>query len=131
MYQKFRPCITVNYNLRNERVGSQTKFVCDTSKQITKLCTVDKHIVDNKERELHDKIKKAKQNVKIGGIYHHYRNPKLKYEVLNVGLDEVSTEPAVIYKALYNNLIWVRRISVWCDQIEYKGKKISRFTLVD
>ena len=87
------------------------------------------------ESEVHDKLCdklcESYQKVIINAVYYHYKKPLLQYQVIDLGLDEASEEPVVIYKALYGkSLIWVSRVDSWCDQLEYEGKVVSRFNLV-
>lgn len=75
-------------------------------------------------------IDQAEQEVKIGGLYAHYRQPELLYKVLAIAINESTEEPCVVYQALYGDkLIWVRALSVWSEQVEHQGKTILRFIL--
>jgi hypothetical protein len=70
----------------------------------------------------------AKQQVEVGAVYHHYRNPNHLYRVLAVAIDEKLEQPCVVYQALYGDyLTWVRSFSDWCGKIEYQGQIVSRF----
>ncbi len=49
---------------------------------------------------LNDKINDIVHNYKIniGNIYHHYKNPDLKYKILNIGIYEATEEPLLFIK---------------------------------
>jgi len=82
--------------------------------------------------DLIETVKQAEQNVRVGGLYAHYRTPERLYKVLAIGINEKTEEPCVIYQALYEDqLIWVRPLSAWRDSIEYEGKIVLRFNKKD
>ena len=70
-------------------------------------------------------------NIKKDTFYYHYRNPDQHYLVQGIGLDEATEEPLVIYQACYGDgLTWVRKVSVWNEEVEFNGKMVSRFTKI-
>lgn len=77
----------------------------------------------------------ASKKVKIGGSYYHYKSHKNLYNVLNIGLQENTEKPCVIYQSIANStipeLIWIRDVDVWCEDVLYEGKNVRRFNLVD
>ena len=80
--------------------------------------------------ELAAQLKKAAQQVKIGGFYTHYRAPDQTYRVLYLGFLEASDEPCVIYQALYGEkIIYARAVDRWLDQVEHNGQLVPRFQL--
>lgn len=63
-------------------------------------------------------VEKAKKQVRVGGVYAHYRHPDRFYKVLAIALQEKNEEPCVVYQALYGDgLIWVRDLSIWCSYV--------------
>lgn len=76
------------------------------------------------------KLKESNSKITIGQIYYHYRTPTNYYKVLYIGLDEATEKVVIIYQAQYGNqLVWVRDIAKWCDEVEYNGSTIPRFIL--
>ena len=74
-------------------------------------------------------------SLKVGGIYRHYKNKD--YRVLYVALHSETLEKMVVYQALYDDpefgahCIWVRPLSMFHEQVEIGGKKISRFRYIE
>lgn len=65
--------------------------------------------------------------VKIG-TYRHFKGGR--YEVIALAKHSESLESMVVYRALYGDgQVWVRPASMWNEEVEYKGKKVKRFTL--
>ena len=66
--------------------------------------------------------------VKIGGIYRHYKNKE--YKVLAVATHTETLEKMVVYQALYGERgIWVRPLQMFMERIVIDGKEIPRFAL--
>lgn len=66
--------------------------------------------------------------VKIGGIYRHYKNKD--YKVLAVATHSETLEKMVVYQALYGERgIWVRPLAMFVEMVEIDGKEIPRFAL--
>ena len=64
------------------------------------------------------------------GIYRHFKGNM--YEVVGMALHSETVEEMVIYKALYGEgKTWVRPLSMWDEEVEFEGKKVKRFTLVE
>lgn len=81
--------------------------------------------------EVTTRRKDAQQQVEVGAIYSHYRNPKLQYKVIDIGIQEATEKACVIYKALYaDEVVWVRDLDVWLEPVEHEGKKVPRFQKV-
>ena len=60
------------------------------------------------------------------GRYRHFKGNE--YEVIAIARHSETTEPMVVYKALYGDGgIWVRSADMWNETIERDGKKIKRF----
>ena len=66
----------------------------------------------------------------IPGRYRHFKGNE--YEVLTVARHSETTEPMVVYKALYGDgSVWVRPASMWLETVERDGKKYKRFYRLD
>ena len=66
-------------------------------------------------------------DIQPGELYQHYKT-KTVYEVLELGLQEHSLEPCIIYKALSNDsTVWVRNVSSWIETVDVAGKQVPRF----
>ena len=66
--------------------------------------------------------------IKIGGIYRHYKNKE--YKVLALATHTETLEKMVVYQALYGDeAVWVRPLAMFMDLVEIGGKKIPRFAL--
>ncbi len=66
------------------------------------------------------------------GIYKHYKGNL--YEVLGIALHSETLEKMVIYKALYEsefgkNVIFVRPLKMFKENVLINGKKIPRFKM--
>lgn len=82
--------------------------------------------------ELHKQIEKATTQVRINGLYAHYKNLSLHYKVLHIAVEEATDDPCVIYQAQYgDNLIFVRPLKNWLETVEANGKSMLRFTKVN
>lgn len=66
--------------------------------------------------------------IKIGGIYRHYKNKE--YKVLALAIHTETLEKMVVYQALYGEeAVWVRPLAMFMEMVEIGGKKIPRFAL--
>jgi hypothetical protein len=82
--------------------------------------------------QLHKELEEAKNKVKVGGIYSHYKYPENTYEVLNLGFREATDEVCVIYQATYNKqLIFIREVKSWLESPELNGVRVPRFKLLN
>ena len=55
----------------------------------------------------------------------------MKYQVLGVVIHSETTEEMVLYKALYGKqLVWVRPLDMFFEEVEIKGVKQPRFKLI-
>jgi hypothetical protein len=71
------------------------------------------------------------QEIKIGGIYKHYKGNK--YKVLSLGKHSETLEELVIYECLYVNpkgKIWARPREMFFENITKDGKTFPRFELL-
>jgi len=68
------------------------------------------------------------QDIKLGK-YRHFKGNE--YEVLCVAKHSETTEPMVVYRALYGERdVWVRPLSMWNETVERDGKVSFRFTYI-
>ena len=92
------------------------------------------HVEIYNDNELYYKINetlaKYNYNAQVNELYYHYKRPDRYYRVLNIGIDKETEKVVVIYQAQYgNNLVFVRSIGNWCDNIEIDDKTcVKRFT---
>lgn len=66
------------------------------------------------------------------GIWEHYRGGR--YEVVMNALLENNEEPAVVYRALYENdksEYWIRTEQDFLAEVEVDGQLVPRFKLVE
>ena len=65
------------------------------------------------------------------GIYEHFKGKR--YKVLDVAKHSETFDEMVVYEALYENEVsklWVRPLAMFLEKVEFKGKKVPRFTYV-
>lgn len=66
----------------------------------------------------------------LPGRYRHFKGNE--YEVLYIARHSETTEPMVVYRALYGEGgIWVRPAEMWNETVERDGKLFQRFTRID
>lgn len=69
-----------------------------------------------------------KSEITPGAIFTHYKNKD--YEIVTLAFDESTTDPVVVYRALYGEKqVWVRRLESFCETIAYEGRDVERFKL--
>lgn len=73
-----------------------------------------------------------KESLKIGGIYHHYKNPDKHYKVIGIAFHTETEEDVIVYEPLYENehKLFVRPLNLFIGEVEVDGKKQSRYHLV-
>ena len=67
------------------------------------------------------------------GVYRHYKNKKL-YRVLGVAKHSETMEDLVLYEPMYEGSpakFWVRPLAMFCEGVEFEGKKQPRFAFVE
>jgi hypothetical protein len=74
------------------------------------------------------------QEIHIGQTYQHYKTKGL-YTVINlakmqVKVSELDMAEYVVYRALSDDLVWVRPVADFLEEVEFKGEMVKRFTLV-
>jgi len=63
------------------------------------------------------------------GTYRHYKGNT--YQVLGVAKHSETEEDLVVYRALYGKFgLWVRPLEMFCEQVQFEGKSLSRFELI-
>ena len=63
------------------------------------------------------------------GLYQHYKGPQ--YRVFSVARHSETEEDVVFYQALYGDYgFWVRPLSMFLETVEFEGKTVPRFALV-
>jgi hypothetical protein len=65
------------------------------------------------------------------GVYQHYKGPK--YLVLFCAKQSETLEDMVVYVHLEESEVsqlWVRPLSMFTEEVEVKGRKVSRFTFI-
>lgn len=61
------------------------------------------------------------------GRYRHFKGKE--YEVLGMASHSETTEPMVVYRALYGEGgVWVRPAAMWSEKVEHEGKLVPRFS---
>ncbi len=64
------------------------------------------------------------------GRYRHFKGNE--YEVLTIARHSESTEPMVVYKALYGEGgVWVRPADMWNETVIKDGVTFQRFTKIE
>ena len=70
----------------------------------------------------------AKREISCGR-YRHFKGNQ--YEVLCIGKHTETSEPMVIYKALYGDGdVWIRPADMWNEEVNRDGKMFKRFSKV-
>lgn len=63
------------------------------------------------------------------GIYQHYKGDRYKF--IAVSRHSETLEEYVVYQALYGTYdVWIRPLSMFCEEITYGGACVPRFTWV-
>ena len=64
------------------------------------------------------------------GKYRHIKGNE--YEVISIARHSETTEPMVVYRAMYGDHgVWVRPAEMWNETIEREGKTFKRFEKID
>lgn len=69
--------------------------------------------------------------VKVGGRYRHYKG--MDYIVHNLARHSETLEWMVYYECQYENpagKFWVRPLDMFLEEVEVKGEKVQRFSLI-
>lgn len=85
------------------------------------------------DEKLYSKIVEAREEIRPGDKFSHYRDPSHNYTILALALDEEDKEVRVIYEDSHRQLIWDRKLrgeNGFLTQVEIEGKTVPRFTKV-
>ena len=64
--------------------------------------------------------------VKVGHRYKHFKEKE--YIVLHLARDSETQEELVVYKAAYGEeIVWVRPLNMFFEQVVVDGKLVNRF----
>ena len=70
------------------------------------------------------------QRTIIPGRYRHFKGNE--YEVLTIARHSETTEPMVVYRALYGEGgVWVRPADMWNETVTREGVTYKRFTKIE
>ena len=62
------------------------------------------------------------------GKYRHFKDKEKEYQVLGVAKHSETGEELVVYKKLYDDYsMQVRPLTMFLEEVEVNGKKVSRF----
>ncbi|MDF2460882.1 MAG: hypothetical protein K0S68_285 [Candidatus Saccharibacteria bacterium] len=85
-------------------------------------------------RELAGRAAAASVKVKVGQLYHHWRDPETRYKVLNIAINEADEQILVVYELQADKpVVWVRPLrgpDGWLTPVEHQGREIPRFVKV-
>ena len=72
----------------------------------------------------------ASNSIVTPGIYRHYKGQD--YQVLDVARHSENQEYFVVYRCLYGDYsLWIRPLAMFIETIEFDGKLVPRFALVE
>lgn len=83
--------------------------------------------------KLQEKIKEASKKVKVGGMYHHWKDPNTHYKVIEIGFTEWDENIVVIYQDVNSNITWIRRLKGedgWLEPVNTESSDKRRFVEV-
>ncbi|MDR1826628.1 MAG: DUF1653 domain-containing protein [Rickettsiales bacterium] len=73
--------------------------------------------------------------IKIGEIYRHYKDPTHIYKVVALAKHSETMEDMVVYSAMYDGAAaktWARPMSMWFETVKVPdGTKVPRFELAE
>lgn len=82
--------------------------------------------------QIEQEITEASKLITPGARYVHYKGAQKVYRVVGFATLEATDELCVIYEALYaNGLQFVRPVSVWLETVEWEGKTVPRFAMLE
>ena len=85
-------------------------------------------------QDLWQMVNDAKQKVKVGGTYYHYKHSDRFYTLMDVIIIEATESIGVLYRAEYDDLkgiVFMRPLENFLEQVDVNGSLINRFTLVE
>lgn len=82
----------------------------------------------NQPSSLIEKIRGAAADLKAGDLYYHYKDPSTQYRILYCALQEADEATCVVYQNVQQpDLVWVRNLSSWNEQVVVNGMLEARF----
>lgn len=83
------------------------------------------------EAKMMDRLRAAREQVKFGGTYRHYKahgSHGKVYQVQGFVIIESSGQVGVVYQAQYGErLTFMRPLKDWLEDVEVDGKQVPRF----
>ena len=74
--------------------------------------------------------------LEIGGLYRHYKNSEMIYEVIGEAIHSETLEKLVLYKSMYahgeykKGTIWARPKEMFLGTVNINGKEVNRFEYI-
>jgi len=62
------------------------------------------------------------------GKYQHYKGKF--YQVIEIAKHSETLEEFVVYRALYDNSIWIRSLKMFLENVIIDGKEVPRFRFI-
>lgn len=82
--------------------------------------------------ELQQRIADAATLVSVGARYQHYKGADKTYRVESLVIIEATNEVGVVYVPEYvDQVSFMRPLSDWLAHVEWEGKTVPRFTLIE
>lgn len=76
--------------------------------------------------ELERQIAEAKQKVRPGSKWRHYKGGE--YTIVTLAVQEVDQQLAVVYSPLdHSEIAFTRPLAVWDEPVEWEGRTVTRF----
>jgi len=68
--------------------------------------------------------------IQVNSVYRHYKGNL--YRVLEICKHSETLEELVVYQGLYgDNPIWCRPLRMWNEEVDFNGKIVKRFELIE
>lgn len=81
---------------------------------------------------LENELQETAKQIRVGGIYAHFKNPDHHYKVIALAHQEATDKVCVVYQTLYGNkLLFVRDAASWLETPIVNGEKVPRFHLIE
>ncbi|HSW75043.1 MAG TPA: DUF1653 domain-containing protein [Candidatus Saccharimonadales bacterium] len=80
------------------------------------------------QEQLRQALDQAAEQVVVGGIYQHYKNPDQTYLVTGLEIMEVDDRVGVSYQAQYGEQIpYIRPLESWLEMVDTAAGLVPRF----
>ena len=87
---------------------------------------MNQYLHDNRDARVTEPTYEEAVKTIAPGLYQHFKGNY--YKVLGIARHSETTEPMVVYQALYGeSAVWVRPAGMWNEVIERDGKRFQRF----